>query len=1068
MPPISSSAPTGFEWRDETLLSLGKEAPRATFAPYPSLEDAVRIPPGENPFRHSLNGNWKFFWAGHPDSRPVSFYQEGFDDRAWSLLPVPSNWQLHGYGKPVYTNVTYPFQCAPPSVMEEPPSHFTSFADRNPVGSYRRTFRIPDGWEGRRIHLHFEGVSSFFYLWLNGTYLGFSKDSRTPAVFDLTPHLRADENLIAVEVYQYSDASYLEDQDFWRLSGIYRAVYLEAHAPGGIRDFQVSADLDPSLTQGTLRASVTLRTPTETREKAAFLEATLHDADHRVVASAQVGISDLQSAAPLTLALELPSPRLWNAETPYLYTVGLVVKTQDGRVLDVTSCRTGFRRIEISQGVFLLNNKAIKLKGVNRHEHTFRDGHAISRESMIEDIRLMKQANINHVRTAHYPNHPEWYRLCDEFGIYLMDEANIESHGCGYEEASLSHFPSWRAAHVDRCVNMVHRDKNHPCILFWSLGNESGPGENFHHAAQAIRAIDPSRPLHYERANRFADIDSLMYPEVAWVQNEAASPRNRPFYLCEYGHSLGNAVGNLQDYWQAITSSPHLLGGCIWEWMDHGLPCRDADGTEFFAYGGDFGDAPNDGIFISDGLLFADRSPKPAYWELKKIHQPFSFAWSPTKPHTVIIRNHFDFSSLAGLSLSWELSREGVPVQQGTLPPLDLAPGDAVEYAPPLPWDTLHHGTEHWLTFHVTLPEPTPWAAGGHVLGSAQLAVTQKAPSRLMDRYHQEETDPVVPPPHLTVPALPDSALSGGPLSVEAHADGWEIRGATWEAFWSKAHGTLEKWSHQGHPLLAAAPFFNGFRSPLDNDRFILWETWFRNGLQALRPRLLETALVTTTPHAVTFCSVTRWMAEEGYRLLSTSRDGQVDLAPTPLPNHPTHFLVESVYEFQASGNLAAAYTITPQGEALILPRLGISFPLSTDFQQIAYSGLGPVENYPDRKEAALQGIHQATLSDFFTPYARPQDCGNRCAVRWIALTSGSGIRIQFTAESDFFASALPYRQTDLLAAAHIHKLPRPTETLVNLDARMLGVGNGSCGPLPLERDRFAFKPVTLKFGITL
>lgn len=1065
----SPATPTRLEWQDETLLSYGKEAPQATSFPFATPGDAAALRRQDSPYVHSLNGDWKFHWVGHPDTRPVGFHGPDFDDAAWPEIPVPANWQTQGYDTAVYTNFRYPFQCNPPYVMDEPPAHYTSFKDRNPVGSYRKKFTISEAWAGRRIHLHFEGVSSFFYLWINGHYLGFSKDSRTPAIFDLTDHLVTGENVIAVEVYRYSDASYLEDQDFWRLNGIYRDVFLIARAPVGIRDFFLKPELNAALSAGSLVVEADLRLPDTATANGLALEVTLYDGQHRSIQTVTQGI--VANEAPRTSAtLAIQAPRLWSAEFPNLYTAVLTLKAADGSVLDCLSARIGFRKIEIKEGIFLLNNAPIKLKGVNRHEHTYREGHAITRASMIEDILLMKQGNINHVRTAHYPNHPDWYDLCDEYGLYVMDEANLESHGCGYEEASLSHLESWRAAHIDRCMNMVHRDKNHACVISWSLGNEAGPGENFRHAAQAVRALDPSRPIHYERASIYADIDSLMYPEVEWMKNEGASPRDKPFYVCEYGHSLGNAVGNLSDYWGPINSSPHLMGGCIWEWMDHALPCKDEGGTVFPAYGGDFGDQPNDGIFIIDGLLFFDRQPKPAYWELKKIYQSIHISWAEDRARTLVFHNRFGFTNLAQYQATWELIHEGGMVARGEWESLDVAPGCRHYQSIPLDWDRLAHGRECWLTVRVRLKTDCPWAPAGHEIAWEQLAVTQKAPSRLVGLYLADELNPAYQSPILTPPpplsSLPTPSHNV-PLAIEEEKARWVVRGSNFEIAWSKDHGALSHWRVDGRILLDSAPLLNAFRAPMDNDRLMFWQAWFSHGLHQLVTRVVEFEKVTSDDHTASFRSVVEWKACEGAALESSVRDGHIDLSPRPLPEHPSAFQVETVYRVDQAGNISVAYQIKPRGEALTLPRLGLTFTLPCDCNQVRYYGRGPWENYPDRKSGAIFGEYRTSIQEMLTPYAKPQDCGNRENVRWIELFSPSGVGIRITAEKEFSASALPYQQQELMQASHLHKLPPSRHTVLNLDAKILGVGNGSCGPLTLERDRVGMSPVTLKFWLS-
>lgn len=1041
-------APDGREWQDETRLHLGREPSAATFVSYGSEQEALTLPRRASRFVRSLDGAWKFHWVNHPGTRPHDFHRTDFDDRSWASIPVPSNWQTQGYDTPVYTNITYPFQNNPPFVMDEPPPHYTTMRDRNPVGSYRKKFTIPEEWKGRRTFLRFDGVDSFFYLWLNGRYLGFSKDSRTSAVFDITAHLGGGENLLAVEVYRYSDGSYLEDQDFWRLSGIFREVFLLSKPATGFRDVFLKPLLNEALNEGLLHLEGDLLAPTD-----GLVEVTLHDAEGRTL-----GVhTEKLSGSTTRFSLQGPSlacPQLWSAEQPSLYTAVIALRSEKGGLVDCTSMRVGFRWIEIREGVLLLNNAPIKLRGVNRHEHTWRDGHAITRESMIEDILLMKQANINHVRTAHYPNHPEWYDLCDEYGLYVMDEANLESHGRGYGSESLSHVESWRAAHVGRCVNMVERDKNHPCVLFWSLGNEAGPGENFRHAAEAVRVLDPSRPIHYERASQFADLDSLMYPEIEWVANEAASPRRKPFYICEYAHALGNAPGNLADYWSAIHSSPHLLGGCIWEWMDHALPCRDAEGIEFSAYGGDFGDQPNDGIFITDGILFYDRTPKPAYWEVKRAYQPVAVSWSRQKPATLVIHNRFDFLNLQAFRLDWELLAEGEIVASGELPALDIPPSQHIE-VPALPEWTQRNG-EIWLTLRARLPADTTWAPSGHIVATCQVAVAQRNPSGVVGRYPEG--------PRYLQDQLPTQGRRGTTrIHLHETHEAWQIQADGFSLIWSKRDGSLSHWKLHDETLLETGAVFQAFRSPTDNDRGLCWEDWFRQGLHLLEPTAVKVEKLERPDALAAFHSVVDWQAPHGARLDSYFRDGAIALSPQPLPENAASFRVETECVLEQGGAAILTLTVTAH-TPIVLPRLGWSFILPRAFDRVRYYGLGPHENYPDRKAGARFGEFALTVPEMLTPYARPQDCGNRESVRWFEVRSATGAGLRFSAATEFSASALPHSQADLMAASHQHRLPSPTATHVSIDARILGLGNAICGPPPLIQDRLWPESTQLQF----
>ncbi len=1029
-----AAQPDGGEWQDETRLSLGKEAPRATSVPFSNREEALSGDRRRSPFVRSLNGFWKFHWVNHPEKRAAGFSARGFDDSGWKEIPVPSNWQVHGYDTPVYTNVTYPFRLAPPRVMDEPPEHFTTYRDRNPVGAYRRRFTVPPEWAGRQIFIEFDGVDSFFYLWVNGSYVGFSKDSRTLASFEITDVLLPGENEVAVEVYRYSDASYLEDQDFWRLSGIYRNVTLVAQAPQGIRDFHLDPRVDETLSRGLLQIKL------ERRGDPALLgpatvEATLHDPTGKPVARAEVNGT--------TLELALPSPRLWSAETPWLYTAVLTLKTTaTGEVLDTVSARIGFRRVEIRDGVFLLNGIPVKLKGVNRHEHEYRTGHTVTREGMLADLLLMKRANINHIRAAHYPNVPEWYDLCDEYGFYVVDEANLESHGTGNGGASLSHVPSWREAHVARVTAMVHQNKNHPCILFWSLGNEAGPGENFRHAAQAVRAID-SRPVHYERNNSLAEIDSIMYPSVEYVEREAAGIRSKPFYLCEYAHSMGNAVGNLADYWAAIDSSPHLMGGCIWEWMDHGLPAFDPQGREYPAYGGDFGDEPNDGLFITDGLLFFDRRPKPAYWEVRKIYQNVHFFWGDSLTpggRAVKVQNRFAFTNLSRYQISWKVEIGGQPHAEGCWEGVDLAPGESLALSLPPEAALPGSAREAYLRLSVQLKEPEWWADAGHEIAWEALPLTLRNWDLDVRQRGQEPARDLI---------------------ITETATGWKGVGPGGnEFFWSRASGALERWAAKGRAVLETPPRLNVFRAFHDNDRAFM-ESWFAHGLHLLEPTVVEVRYEDGPGGG--FKSIVEWKAAMGAELGVHFRRGQRPLHPKALPSEAAAFWVETCYTVDAEGALKVTTEVRPHGAAgLFLPRIGIEQLLPTDYRHVAYFGRGPHENYIDRCASTAMGRYETTVEEMFVPYPKPSDCGSRTNVHWVELWGLSGgLRVE-SLEAPFIFSALPYRQADLLGAPHLHHLPASRNTVLCIDARQCGLGGGSCGPQTRDRDRLRMEPVRL------
>ncbi len=602
------------DWENPEMIRQNKQPGYCTHLPYPDRMSAMTFEPKATPFYHSLNGNWTFKWSPDPTSRPIDFHQTDFNDDDWATLPVPSNWELHGFGTPIYTNVSYPFKMQPPFVTKTPPDHYTAFEHRNPVGSYRTEFRLPERWRQRHVFLHFAGVSSACYVWLNGEKIGYSQGSMTPAEFDITPFVKEGTDTLAVEVYRWCDGSYLEDQDMWRLSGIFRDVYLYSTAPQRIRDFTLQTRLDEDYTDADLHIRAEVQNLAGVDACDLSLRAELYDVEGN-----RLGLKDMHRAIPvlaanvdssLELTASLDNPEKWTAETPILYTVILTLFNSNNQIIETTAARTGFRRIEVKDGQLWVNGQSILLKGVNRHEHDPDEGRVVSLSQMIKDIRLMKQHNINTVRTAHYPHQTRWYDLCDEYGLYVIDEANIESHGIGYEpDETLADKPEWQRAHVDRIQRMVARDKNHPSIIMWSFGNEAGAGQNFKAAADWIKAVDPTRPTMYQYQNDIVDIESSTYPSLDWLEYRAKENPDKPFLMNEYAHAMGNSVGNLQEYWDLIERYDCLIGGCIWDWADQGLRRFDAGGNQFWAYGGDFGDVPNDNNYHCNGIVLPDRRP---------------------------------------------------------------------------------------------------------------------------------------------------------------------------------------------------------------------------------------------------------------------------------------------------------------------------------------------------------------------------------------------------------------------------------------------------------------------------
>jgi len=768
----NSSTPAGTEWENPQALALNKEQPRATFYPFADVKSALAIfPDADSKFWKSLDGEWKFHWVKTPDARPVDFYKKDFDVSSWDEISVPSNWNVagiskkgnghHKYGLPIYVNQPVIFEHEvkvddwKKGVMREPSDkRRTTFEYRNEVGSYRRDFAVPADWAGREIFLNFDGVDSFFYLWVNGQYVGFSKNSRDPACFDITKFVRAGEPAtIAVEVYRNSDASFLEAQDMMRLPGIFRTVSVYSTPKIFLRDIFVKPS-DTGMLE--ISAEIANRGNADAKTVACKIRYSLFEnelygdvpADAKPVATAEVSASVPETGSVVdaeSAKISLQSAKLWSAEEPNCYTLVAELLDSDGNVLETTSVQTGFRTVEIKNGVdefgkngrwYFVNGKTVKLKGVNRHETHPVHGHALTREDMENDVKLMKRANINHVRNAHYPTAPYWYFLCNKYGLYLEDEANIESHEYYYGKESLSHPPEWKAAHVARVMEMANRNKNQPSIVIWSLGNEAGPGENFVHAYNALKALDTSRPVQYERNNSIVDMGSNQYPSVGWVAGTARGEPGRkyPFHISEYAHSMGNALGNLKDYWDAIESSNYIIGGAIWEWVDHALYNYDATtGTRFLAYGGQFGEFPNDAQFLLDGVINADRTPKPQYFEVKKVHQNVAVKIADADAGTLEIFNKNYFVDLSDYDVVWTLTEDGRKIAGGALDIGDV-PARTKKIVPlPFAKTDFRPDAEYFLTVEFKLKNDTFWAQNGYVQMAEQILIkpAEKRPSLL-------------------------------------------------------------------------------------------------------------------------------------------------------------------------------------------------------------------------------------------------------------------------------------------------------------------------------------------------
>jgi beta-galactosidase len=988
------------DWENPAALHAGTEPARASFVPFPDAAAALRLDPKGSPRYLSLNGPWKFHWSARPADRPLDFWKPEADVRDWAETPVPSDWMFQGYDYPIYVNTTYEFARNP-----KPP--FVPH-DYNPVGSYRRTFAVPAGWEGLRVRLHFGAVKSFFYARVNGERIGFSKDSKTPAEFDITRFLKPGENVLAVEVYRWSDGSYLECQDFWRLAGIERDVYLTATPPVSIRDFEVRAGLDETYKYGRLTVSIAAVRAGEAGPAAApggafpsvFL--TLYDAAGKKVlaAPAEPGGADGPSAA-YHLERSLPGVQRWSAETPYLYRLVLELKDAQGKTLEAVTSKIGFRTSEIKDGHLLVNGAAVLLKGVNRHEHDPHTGHVISEESMRRDIELMKRSNINAVRTCHYPNDPRWYELCDEYGLYVVDEANIESHGMGYGPRSLAKDPAWGPAHLDRVRRMFERDKNHPSVIIWSLGNEAGDGVNFEEAYRWLKKEDPTRPVQYERAELrdHTDIVCPMYDSIESMVKYASVKQTRPLIQCEYAHSMGNSTGNLQDYWDAIESHDQLQGAFIWDWVDQGFAAKNAKGEAYWAFGGDYGpaDVPSDQNFCCNGLVGPDRTPHPALAEVKKVYQFVKFLAADLAAGTVELRNRYDFIGLDRFDLFWELTAGGKTVTSGKIERPVVAPGAAKAVRLPLPKFEPQPGVEYFLNLSLRTREERPGLPKGHVVAAEQMPF----------------------PAGGLAPASPERALT--PLAVEDGPRFLRVAGSDLAVRFDKATGALDSVVCGGRELIASGIEPNFWRAPTDND--------FGNGM----PRRLSV-----------------WRQASLYRDLRsiTAREtgpGRVTVAVEyglagGAATEVLEYAVAGDGEVAVSGRLSFRDGSKPPE----IPRVGLKMAVPAAYDKVQWFGRGPFENYGDRKTAAFVGLHETTADEPF-PYVSLQEYGNRTDTRWMAVRDAEGWGLLVSGSPVFEFSAHPYWPEDLTQESRGSMHPPDVEkrgfVCLTLDAVQMGVG---------------------------
>lgn len=1017
------------DWENLKVLQRGRLQDHAYFVSYADAASALTYERGLSPWFRLLNGSWQFHYAEAPSLVPEGFEKNGFEDSAWATLEVPGHWQLQGFGKPHYTDLYYPFPVDPPRVPSD-----------NPTGCYRRSFHIPAAWKDRQIVLRFEGVDSAFHVWVNGQEAGYSQGSRLPSEFDITSFIREGDNQLAVKVYQWSDGSYLEDQDMWWLSGIFRDVSLFARPQVQIRDFTIRTELNDALDQGVLdiRAEIGSMNAADACGGGYRLNARLLDGSKaKEVGAAMVsGIEPVPGAAePAQLRIQVEQPRLWSAEEPNLYHLLLTLEDQEGGIIECIPYQVGFRRIEIAGNRFLVNGVPILLKGVNRHDYHPELGRAVPYGTMLQDVLLMKRHNINAVRTSHYPNDPRFYDLCDEYGLYVMDETDLECHGFELlgNISRISDDPDWKDAYVDRMVRMVERDKNHPSIIMWSMGNESGFGCNFEAMADWCRAKDPTRLIHYEedREGKSVDVMSTMYTSVEKLAELASadSPK-KPRIICEYAHAMGNGPGGLTEYNELFRSCEGLQGGYVWEWTDHGLKTVDDQGRSYYAYGGDFGDVPNNSNFCMDGLLFPDRTPSPGLLELKKVIEPVATEALDLGHGELEVENRFDFIGLTNLEASWSLHADGRLLQSGTVPMPVVEPHGRARLV--LPYDLTGQyvpaASEVYLTVRYVLRQDCSWAEQGHEAATAQFRI----PEELLSSPQAMRAD--------------TGAYTPETLSCAEHGYYLHINGADFQVVFNMAEGIIDSWTSNGTELIArgGGPRLSFWRAPIDNDMYMVQE-WRKAYMHLLRHRIDDVSwrqeaasCVTVSVHARIAPPVYDWGFRCTYRY-TLHGDGRM------------HLMVEGV-----------PLGVPPK----MLPRIGLDLTLPGAMGQVDWSGRGPGESYADSKQANLHGVYHASVDELFTPYIVPQDNGNRTEASWISVTNirGSGILAAGLPSLEF--SAHRYTAEDLETAMHLKDLkPRDTVSL-HLDYRQNGLGSNSCGPAQLPA--YELRPEAFEYQLML
>ncbi len=998
------------DWENPGMFRQNREDPHATIISFPDEILALEGDKNASPSYISLDGIWKFNWVKSPEERPFWFFKNDYDIRDWDEIEVPSNWQMKGYDVPIYVNIGYGFEKNPPFINHE----------WNPVGSYKRTFKIPTEWKDKEVFLHFGAVSSAFYVWINEQLAGYSQDSKTPSEFNITEYLKKGNNSISVEVYRWSDGSYLEDQDFWRLSGIQRSVFLHARPKTYIRDFFAAGDLENNYTDGRLNLDVEINSSGSAGSDF-VVEAALFENDQKIWSESK-DVKLAGNKALLNFVKGFPGVRKWTAETPDLYTLVLNLKDNYGNVLESVSSKTGFRKVEIKNSLLLVNGVAIHLKGTNLHEHNDITGHVIDEATILKDIKVMKSHNINAVRTSHYPQQELWYEMCDRYGLYLIDEANIESHGIGYnKDVTLADKTEWAEAHLDRMQRMVERDKNHPSVIIWSMGNEAGDGQNFLNGYKWIKGRDITRPVQYERAEkstntteRHTDIVCPMYSRIEQIEEYAKDEKNdRPLIMCEYAHAMGNSTGNLQDYWDVIEKYPKLQGAFVWDWVDQGLLETDGSGEKYWTYGGDYGEEgiPSDGNFCINGLTWPDRTPKPGLSEVKRVYQYVGFDPVDLEEGMILIKNKYDFTDLSSFTFDWEVVSDGIAIQSGKIPFTVFKPGN--ETMVKIPWTPFEPepGTEYFLNIRVSRSDEWNLVPEDHVYATAQFKLPAEGKPVTVERDELEV------------------------LTTNTTGTVLEVSGSDLKIAFDLEKGVMTSFTYKGKELILKGPEPDFWRPPTDND--------YGNRMD----RRLEVWKKAGERTAIRKAAISQ---PEMNKVVVTFEFDIPGTGEEKIAGYVTTYTILGSADVIVKNQFSKVSDQVPE-----IPRMGMQLQLPGEFMNLKWFGRGPHENYSDRKTSADIGVYESTVADQYVPYIRPQENGYKTDTRWLALTDDEGKGLLVSGNPLICFAALnnvhddfespgklsQYRKDAKSANTHTNDVKPRDLVNLNIDLGQMGVG---------------------------